>query len=103
MPDPIYPRKFMHSPTTTMTEKVANSSNIVAVMNYACTFSLVVCFYSAIPVHSFGSFCIMEDFNTVIDIQLPYDQSVGNYINIKINILYEETSLHLRMVILFLD
>ena len=26
-----------------------------------------------------------------------------NYINIKINILYEETSLHLRMVILFLD
>jgi hypothetical protein len=53
-----------------MTEKVANSSNIVAVMNYACAFPLVVCFYSAIPVLSFGSFCIMEDFNTVIDVDV---------------------------------
>jgi hypothetical protein len=68
--DPIYPRKFMHSPTTTMTEKVANSSNIVAVMNYACTFPLAVCFYSVIPVHSFGSFCMKEDFNIVTDVNV---------------------------------
>jgi hypothetical protein len=27
---------------------------IVVVMNYACTSPLVVCFYSEIPVHSFG-------------------------------------------------
>ena len=61
-------RGLKHSPTTIMTGKVANSSNIVVVMNYACTSPLVVCFYSEIPVHSFGHLCVMEHFNIVTDV-----------------------------------